>query len=253
MTVAAMMHAEPGSLAALDAETMNSLMAGGDCSRLTPAQKTAYYLARCEAAGLDPRAQPFAFMKLNGKEVLYAQKAAADQLSAKHGLKTSIVSQTTEEGIRVVTVHVEAKDGRVTEEIGALPVKSLQGEALSNALMKCVTKAKRRAVLSICGLGMLDETEVESIPGAAPALRAVEAPREQAAPVDVTPPPPASEPPTVALWTKLVPEFGGDKVAAAEALRKAMDTHFGATIPPKPEWTAEDCDLLFRIATDIPF
>ena len=32
--------------------------------------------------------------------------------------------------------------------------------------MKAVTKAKRRVTLSICGLGMLDETEVESIPGA---------------------------------------------------------------------------------------
>jgi len=32
--------------------------------------------------------------------------------------------------------------------------------------MKCETKAKRRATLSICGLGMLDESELETIPGA---------------------------------------------------------------------------------------
>lgn len=32
----------------------------------------------------------------------------------------------------------------------------------------CLTKAKRRVTLSVCGLGMLDETEVESIPGARP-------------------------------------------------------------------------------------
>jgi hypothetical protein len=31
---------------------------------------------------------------------------------------------------------------------------------------KAVTKAKRRVTLSICGLGMLDESEVASIPGA---------------------------------------------------------------------------------------
>jgi hypothetical protein len=32
--------------------------------------------------------------------------------------------------------------------------------------MKCETKAKRRVTLSFCGLGMLDESEVESVPGA---------------------------------------------------------------------------------------
>ena len=32
--------------------------------------------------------------------------------------------------------------------------------------MKAETKAKRRATLSICGLGLLDESEVETIPGA---------------------------------------------------------------------------------------
>lgn len=153
-------------IAGLDDATMLALVSGGDTSRLSPAQKTAYYLARCETAGLDPRAQPFAFMKLQGKETLYATKACSDQLAAKHGLRVTITDQRTEDGIRIVTAHVEAKDGRVTEEIGALSIKGLQGEALANALMKVVTKAKRRAVLSVCGLGALDETEVESIPGA---------------------------------------------------------------------------------------
>jgi hypothetical protein len=35
-------------------------------------------------------------------------------------------------------------------------------------MMKAETKAKRRVTLSICGLGMLDETEVADIPGANP-------------------------------------------------------------------------------------
>lgn len=151
---------------ALSPETMLKVVAGGDASSLSPSQKIAYYNARCEAAGLDPRAQPFAFMRLNGKEVLYALKAASDQLAAKHGIRLSIVSQVTEDGIRVVTVKAAAKDGRETEEIGAVAVKGLQGEALCNALMKAVTKAKRRAVLSLAGLGMLDETEIETIPQA---------------------------------------------------------------------------------------
>jgi hypothetical protein len=47
---------------------------------------------------------------------------------------------------------------------GAVSVQGLKGEALANALMKAETKAKRRATLSICGLGFLDETEIEDIP-----------------------------------------------------------------------------------------
>ena len=52
-----------------------------------------------------------------------------------------------------------------------VPIEGLRGEALSNAMMKATTKAKRRVTLSLCGLGMLDETEVESIPHCARGAR----------------------------------------------------------------------------------
>jgi hypothetical protein len=55
-------------------------------------------------------------------------------------------------------------DGRTDESLGAVSLVGLEGEALANSLMKAETKAKRRVALSICGLGMLDETEVEAIP-----------------------------------------------------------------------------------------
>ena len=38
-------------------------------------------------------------------------------------------------------------------------------------MMKAETKAKRRVTLSICGLGVLDETEVENVPHQAPQVR----------------------------------------------------------------------------------
>ena len=38
---------------------------------------------------------------------------------------------------------------------------------LANAFLKSETKAKRRVTLSICGLGLLDESEVDSIPAEA--------------------------------------------------------------------------------------
>jgi hypothetical protein len=42
-----------------------------------------------------------------------------------------------------------------------------EAEDRANTILKAVTKAKRRVTLSICGLGFLDETEVEDIPAAA--------------------------------------------------------------------------------------
>ena len=48
--------------------------------------------------------------------------------------------------------------------MGNMPLRSLKGDALANALMKAETKAKRRVTLSIAGLGWLDETELETIP-----------------------------------------------------------------------------------------
>jgi len=152
----------------LSEESIFALVTGGDCSKLSTAQKLAYYKARCDAAGLDYRTTPFQFIKLSGKEVLYSLKAATDALTAKNGIRCEILDQRTEVGIRLVTVRATCKDGRQTDEIGAVPIGGLKEgtEALANALMKATTKAKRRAVLSVTGLGMTDETEVETIPGA---------------------------------------------------------------------------------------
>lgn len=61
--------------------------------------------------------------------------------------------------IFIVTVRVSSPSGRFTESIGAVNIQGLRGEALANAFMKAETKAKRRAVLAYCGLGMMDESE----------------------------------------------------------------------------------------------
>lgn len=148
----------------LSNETMLSLVAGGDCSALGDGQRLAYYRARCEAAGLDERTQPFEFIRLNGKLVLYARKAATDQLTQNRKLSVAIVREELVSGVRVITAEVKGPDGRSSQDQGAVSIEGLKGDALANALMKCVTKAKRRAVLSHCGLGILDETEIETIP-----------------------------------------------------------------------------------------
>lgn len=176
----------------LDADGLLKVLTG-NTKNLNAEQRVSLVQGICEATGLDYRLSPFEFITFQGKEVLYARKNAADQLVRIHGIKLSIVGQETVDGIRVVTCAADAKDGRHTEDVGAVSVKGIAGDALANAMMKAVTKAKRRTVLSICGLSMLDESELETIPGAH--LAAAPAPVEvRRVPEVVKDPPPASEP-----------------------------------------------------------
>lgn len=147
-----------------DAKLYESLALKGDISALSPQEKTRYYAALCERLGLDPYTQPFTPLRLNGKEILYASRAATDQLARIHGVTRRVVSRERLEDVYVVTVQASLPNGRTEDAIGAVPLGGLKGEALANALMKAETKAKRRATLAILGLGMLDESELETIP-----------------------------------------------------------------------------------------
>jgi len=151
----------------LDQSIIESIVLRGDLSGLKEDQLIGYYNYRCHQVGLDSSAQPFHLLLLNGKKVLYANAGCTQQLASVHGLSTSIISKERFDGVYVVSVRVTGKDGRFTENQGAVPTEGLSGEKLSNAFMKATTKAIRRTVLGHCGLGMLDESEVESIPGAA--------------------------------------------------------------------------------------
>lgn len=151
-----------------DDSTMEKVLVEGNLASLNTKQRLAWYNSRCDAAGLDPRTQPFQYLSLQGKLTLYATKAASDQLIANRRLTVEVLDRThhTDLGIYEVRCRVTFPDGHHVEDVAALYVKGLVGEALCNAYMKTVTKSKRRTVLSACGLGMLDETETETIPGA---------------------------------------------------------------------------------------
>jgi hypothetical protein len=146
----------------------------GDLSRLSPDERLAYYSKVCESMGLNPLTRPFEYITLNGKLTLYAKRDATDQLRRLSGVAVTITSRDIQGDIFVVTARALMPDGRTDESIGAVAVKGLQGDALANAYMKAETKAKRRVTLSICGLGWLDETEVETIREAAPAERDID-------------------------------------------------------------------------------
>lgn len=146
-------------------EAVEQLLATGDLKQLTTAQRIIYYQARCAAAGLDPRTRPFEYISMQGKLVLYALKSCTDSLAGKHGLSFDVISQSHvgEAGMYQVIGRVRFPDGRETTDMGVVPVKGLSGADLANAMMKAVTKAKRRATLSACGLGdVMDETELET-------------------------------------------------------------------------------------------
>lgn len=157
---------ETDSKLTLDPKIQDSIVLRGDLSGLNEGQKRDYYLYRCRQVGLDPAAKPFDLLTLNGKQILYANAGATQQLCAIHKLSTQITHRERIDGIYVVSVRCTGADGRVSENQGAVDVSSLSGERLANALLKATTKAIRRAVLSHAGLGMLDETEVETIPEA---------------------------------------------------------------------------------------
>ena len=153
-------------VAVIDPAIIESIVTRGDLSGLNQVQKVQYYNYRCKQIGLDPSAKPFDLLNLSGKQVLYANAGATQQLCNIHRLSTQITNKERVDDIYVVSVRVTGADGRSSENQGAVSIGNLKGDALANAVLKCTTKAIRRSVLAHCGLGMLDETEVETIPDA---------------------------------------------------------------------------------------
>ena len=141
----------------------DSVLVQGDLSSMDETQRSGYYLKVCESLGLNPHTQPFEYIKLGGSLKLYATRACSDQLRKLHGVSITIHSRELVDDIYTVVARAEDVSGRTDEASGVVSVKGLSGEARANQLMKAETKAKRRVTLSICGLGWLDETEVDSI------------------------------------------------------------------------------------------
>ena len=162
---------DPAQRARLEAQTMDrvveSLVIRGDMSGLSPRDRALHYTQVCRDLGLNPASQPFAYLRLNGKEVLYATRGCTDHLARIHR-----VTRATIDGPKVIdlagtklvfcVVKVSMPDGRSETATATVPLVDPV-----NVLMKCETKAKRRATLSILGLSVLDEMELETIPASA--------------------------------------------------------------------------------------
>ena len=144
--------------------TLEGMILGGDLSKLNSQQKVEYITCLCQRLGLDPATNPLKLMSLNGKQIAYADRSCAAQLNRLHNLSHEITSTERLEDVYIVNSRCTSPDGRVTEEMGAVSLAGLKGEALANAFMKCRTKAMRRSTLTHVGLGLLDEDEVKTIP-----------------------------------------------------------------------------------------
>ncbi len=169
----------------LSAEIVSNLIINGDLSKLDPKQKVDYYNAFCKRLGVDPVTQPFKLLKLNGKEILYCGREGTQQLNKIHSVSHKITAREFVKGCYLVTAQALTGD-RSTESIGVVSIiypdkvkeygggwkdhpkkgQEMTGDDLCNAIMKAETKAKRRSSLDLLGLGMLDESEIESIPAA---------------------------------------------------------------------------------------
>ena len=148
------------------ASMFDKLAIDGDVSGLSEKQRIDYYKLVCEYCKIDPLTQPFNFIRQDQKVTLYANKSATAQLTRLHGLKVKIESRDVVQATQcLITASAEnPTTGAYAEDIGSVSIEGLKGAALSNAIMKAATKAKRRAILSVCGLGFISDAEVEDMP-----------------------------------------------------------------------------------------
>ncbi len=150
-------------------DIMERVIIMGDLKRLTPQERVQYYNETCKSVGLNPLTRPFEYIELQGKLTLYARRDAADQLRKINGISIEIVSQDIHDGLYSVHVRAKDRDGRTDEDLGVVAFPdNMRGDVRANTILKAITKGKRRVTLSLSGLGWLDETEVEDIPGARP-------------------------------------------------------------------------------------
>lgn len=145
------------------AEAIEAALVHGDLKNLSVEGRVTFYNQVCQSLGLNPLTKPFAYIVLNGKLQLYALKDCTEQLRKIHGVSITSVDPKQIGDLLVVVASAKDREGKVDSSTGAVSIGQLKGEALANAMMKAETKAKRRVTLSICGLGMLDETEIQTL------------------------------------------------------------------------------------------
>lgn len=174
------------------AERIERAIIAGDLSGLNEEERVAHYNRVCAETGLNPATRPLAYIVLDGRLQLYCLKAGAEQLRVLHKISIERIERCDEDQTHVVTVYAKAGDGRQDVDVGAvalvepkerrdprtgrLETNPMAGQPLSaaeaaNARKTAVTQAKRRVTLSLAGIGMLDESQIDQLVAEGRALR----------------------------------------------------------------------------------
>ena len=147
-----------------NSELISNLVLNGDISKMSNEMKVQYYNQLCHSLNLNPVTKPFQIIAFQGKTILYATKDCTEQLRKINKVSIVELNQDLKEGLCISKCKVQDKDNRYDIATGVVNIAGLKGGDLANAIMKSETKAKRRATLSICGLGILDESELDTMP-----------------------------------------------------------------------------------------
>src|SRR5262245_51004221 len=125
-------------------ENVERVLIQGDLAGLSPDERLTYYREVCRSLGINPLTQPFSYLMLNRRLVLYATKDCAAQLRRLHDISLEVVSREVDAG-DILTVHVRASmpgDGRnrprQDEDYGSVSLRGLEGEARANAILKAL-------------------------------------------------------------------------------------------------------------------
>lgn len=136
-----------------------------DLAGLSPLEKVEHVKNMCISLGLNPLTKPIQLHKFDGKEIPYMSKDGTEQLRNLHDVSiTKLETEIINDNLYIVKAYAQKPNGRVDCSTSVQTIGGLKGKYMENAMKKCETQAKRRVTLSICGLGMLDETEIGDIP-----------------------------------------------------------------------------------------
>lgn len=179
----------------VDPEAIGRALMVGDLSQLSPEDRIQYYFGLCQSCGLNPLTRPFIVIENDrGELTWYPTRECAEQLRKLHHVSMKVLSrERSPEGLYCVTVEAWTPDGRSEEAQGIVTIlrkkgtwrtnektgkrffqealtpdgenimMPMVGTELANALQKAESKAKRRATLALCGLGLPDVDERQAV------------------------------------------------------------------------------------------
>jgi len=128
---------------------------------LTKEEKVKLIEMICNEYDLNAALGHIQVIKKSNRNILYITKSGANHLMFKNQLSSEITNTAMASNILSFRVRVY-NDKRSVENVGVMHYwDGIKSDELSNRIMACHTKAVRRAVIAFCGLGVLDETELD--------------------------------------------------------------------------------------------